>query len=296
MTTKFLIGHAENKEKSTGVTVILAPEGAVGGVSVRGAAPGTRETDLLRPMNSVQEANAVVLSGGSAFGLEASCGVMDYLREKNIGYQAGKHRVPIVAGAVLFDLDYKQFAFPDKALGYQACQAAVSDNHQQGNIGAGTGATIGKILGPDFASKGGLGISTIALDNGVEATAVIAVNAFGDIYNEKNEWVAGVRHPEQKTAKELLLEGKQQDMSGQNTTIGCILTNAILTKEQANKLADIGHDGFALAISPVHTEFDGDTLFALASGEKNCNFLSLSTACVEAVRKAILLSLTDLSE
>lgn len=288
MIEKFLIGHAENEGKDTGVTVILAPEGAVGGVSVRGAAPGTRETDLLRPMNSVQHANAVVLSGGSAFGLEASCGVMDYLREKNIGYQAGKHRVPIVAGAVLFDLDYGKFDFPDKQLGYQACEAATCDNSQQGNVGAGVGATIGKVMGPDFASKGGLGISTIQIDNGVEITAIIAVNAFGDIYNEKNQWIAGVRHPEGKNAKELLLEGTHHDMSGQNTTIGCILTNALLTKEQANKLADIAHDGFALAINPVHTEFDGDTLFALASGEKECSFLSLSTACVEVVRKAIV--------
>lgn len=292
MTTKFLIGHAENEEKNTGVTVILAPEGAVGGVSVRGAAPGTRETDLLRPMNSVQHANAIVLSGGSAFGLEASCGVMDYLREKNIGYQAGKHRVPIVAGAVLFDLDYGSFAFPDKQLGYQACEAASYNNTQQGNVGAGVGATIGKILGPELSSKGGLGISTIQLDNSVKITAVIAVNAFGDIYNEKNERIAGVRHPAHKTAKELLLEGRHHDMSGQNTTIGCILTNAVLTKEQANKLADIAHDGFALAISPVHTEFDGDTIFALASGEKSCNFLALSTACVEAVRKAIIQSVS----
>jgi L-aminopeptidase/D-esterase-like protein len=243
-------------------------------------------------MNSVQEAHAVVLSGGSAFGLEASCGVMDYLREKNIGYQAGKHRVPIVAGAVLFDLDYKQFAFPDKALGYQACQAAVINNTQQGNVGAGTGATVGKILGPDFASKGGLGIATIHLNDEVELTAVVAVNAFGDIYNEKNERIAGIRHPENKSAKELLLAGIHDDLSGQNTTIGCILTNAKLSKEQANKLADIAHDGLALAISPVHTEADGDTIFALASGEKNCNFLALSTACVEAVRKAIIHSVS----
>lgn len=292
MLKKFLIGHAENKEKSTGVTVVLAPDGAVGGVSVRGAAPGTRETDLLRPMNSVQEANAIVLSGGSAFGLEASCGVMDYLREKGIGYQAGNHRVPIVAGAVLFDLDYKEFAFPDKQLGYQACEAALSDNPQQGNVGAGVGATIGKVLGPDFASKGGLGLSTLQLSNGVEITAVIAVNAFGDVYNEKNEWLAGVRHPENQTAKELLLHSTPYDMSGQNTTIGCILTNAILTKEQANKLADIAHDGLALSINPVHTAFDGDTLFALASGEKECNFLSLSTACVEVVRKAVVQSIS----
>lgn len=292
MTTKFLIGHAEDMKRGTGVTVILAPEGAVGGVSIRGAAPGTRETDLLRPMNSVQKANAVVLSGGSAFGLEASCGVMDYLREKNIGYQAGKHRVPIVAGAVLFDLDYKEFAFPDKSLGYQACQAAVSDNKLQGNVGAGTGATVGKVLGPDFSSKGGLGIATIHLNDGVELTAVVAVNAFGDIYDEKNERIAGIKYPENKSAKELLLSGIHDDMSGQNTTIGCILTNAELTKEQANKLADIAHDGLALAINPVHTEFDGDTIFALASGEKSCNFLALSTACVEAVRKAIIQSVS----
>lgn len=292
MTNKFLIGHAQDETKGTGVTVILSPEGAVGGVSIRGAAPGTRETDLLRPMNSVQKANAIILSGGSAFGLEASCGVMDYLHEKNIGYQAGKHRVPIVAGAVLFDLDYKEFAFPDKALGYQACQSAIPNNTLHGNIGAGTGATIGKLLGPSSSSKGGLGVSTIRLDNGVEITAVIAVNAFGDIYNEKNEWIAGIQHPEKKQRRSCLLAGTHTDMSGQNTTIGCILTNAALTKEQTNKLADIAHDGLALAINPVHTAFDGDTIFALASGELESNFLALSTACVEVVRRAIVQSVS----
>ncbi len=287
MSHHFFIGHESDSEKSTGVTVILAPDGAVGGVSVRGAAPGTRETDLMRPMNTVKKANAVVLCGGSAYGLEACCGVMDYLREIGKGYQAGAHIVPIVAGAVLFDLDYKKFAYPDKEMGYRAAKNATAGNSSSGSIGAGTGATIGKILGPDASSKGGLGISTITLANGAEVTAIIAVNAIGDVYNEKGDMIAGVACPG-KTSIDLLLEGSTCDLEGQNTTIGCILTNATLDKEQTNKLADIAHDGLALSIKPVHTTFDGDTLFALASGEVECDFLPLSAACVEAVRKAVI--------
>lgn len=286
MTDKFLIGHAQDINKGTGVTVILAPEGAVGGVSVRGAAPGTRETDLLRPLNSVQKANAVVLSGGSAFGLESCHGVMEYLRERGWGFQAGDHVVPIVPGAVLFDLNYKGFAYPDKAMGYLAACSAKAFNNSQGSIGAGAGATIGKILGPDHAAKAGIGVSTFKLNDGLELTAIIAVNAWGDIYNDKNEVIAGLTPPK-KSVLEHLLAGASYDGSGQNTTIGCVLTNAKLTKEEANKLADLAHDGLALAIKPVHTAFDGDTIFALASGEVEGNFLALSAACPEVVAQAI---------
>ena len=285
---KFLIGHGSDNSKGTGVTVILAPGGAVGGVSVRGAAPGTRETDLLKPMNTVREAHAVVLCGGSAFGLEACCGVMDYLYEKRIGFLAGSHIVPIVAGAVLFDLNYQEFAYPNKQMGYLAAKEATAYNFMQGNVGAGTGATVGKILGPELAAKGGLGIATMKLQDDVRITAIMAVNAVGDVYNEENEMIAGLKHPDGKTTMDLLLEGATSDLEGQNTTIGCILTNATLTKEQTNKLADIAHDGLALAIKPVHTIFDGDTIFALASGEREGNFPSLLAACVEVTRSAIV--------
>jgi len=285
MASSFLIGHESNEEAGTGVTVILAPDGAVGGVSVRGAAPGTRETDLLRPGNTVQEVHAVVLTGGSAFGLEACNGVMEYLYEKGHGFKAGKFTVPIVSGAVLFDLGYKHFAYPTKAMGYQASLNARPLMLQSGSIGVGTGATIGKILGPEFAGKGGLGMATIELGDAY-VTAIIGVNAIGDIYDGEQK-IAGILH--EKTVMELLLqEAKTVDLAGQNTTIGCILTNADLTKEQVNRLADIAHDGLALAIRPVHTMMDGDTIFALAECRVQVEFLVLQAACVEAVRLAVV--------
>ena len=289
MLNKFLIGHETDLDNGTGVTVILAVDGAIGGVSVRGAAPGTRETDLLRPMNTVQHVHAVVLAGGSAFGLDASSGVMKYLHEQGIGFQAGAHIVPIVTSAVIFDLNYKNFAYPDGEMGYTAAKNATYDHTLQGNIGAGSGATIGKILGPDHASKGGLGIATLQLKDGVMITAVVVVNAVGDIYNNAGEFLAGVKHPSGRSTIDLLLDGAStHDILGQNTTIGCVLTNAKLTKEAANKLADIAHDGFALAIKPVHTTLDGDTMFALSSNEIETDFLTLQTACVQVVQQAII--------
>ena len=290
MLNKFLIGHETDLDHGTGVTVILAKEGAIGGVSVRGAAPGTRETDLLRPMNTVQHVHAVVLAGGSAFGLDAASGVMKYLHEQKIGFQAGTHLVPIVTSAVIFDLNYKDFAYPDAQMGYIAAKNARCDHTLQGHIGAGCGATIGKILGPEHAAKGGLGSATLQLKEGVIITAIVIVNAVGDIYNHAGEFVAGVKHPKGLSTVDLLLDGatNTHDVLGQNTTIGCILTNAKLTKEAVNKLADIAHDGLALAIKPVHTTFDGDTMFALSSNEVEADFLTLQTACVQVVQQAII--------
>ncbi|MCL2560492.1 MAG: P1 family peptidase [Turicibacter sp.] len=286
---KFLIGHATDEENGTGVTVILAKEGAVGGVSVRGAAPGTRETDLLNPVNAVQTVHAVVLAGGSAFGLDASSGVMKYLHEQGVGFQAGKHIVPIVTSAIIFDLNYKRFAFPDQLMGYEAAKNASVNNVLQGHIGAGCGATVGKILGPDSAGKGGLGMASMQLKEGVTVTAIVVTNALGDIYDEKGEFLAGVKHPDQRSSIDLLLAGAQtEDLAGQNTTIGCVLTNAKLSKSEVNKLADISHDGLALSIKPVHTAFDGDTMFALSSNEVDVDFLILQTACVQVVQQAIV--------
>ena len=289
MLNKFLIGHETDLENGTGVTVILAMDGAIGGVSVRGAAPGTRETDLLRPMNTVQHVHGVVLAGGSAFGLDASAGVMTYLHEQGVGFKVEPHIIPIVSSAVIFDLSYKNFAYPDAQMGYAAAKNATCNNNLQGNIGAGCGATIGKILGPDHASKGGLGFATRHLKNGIIITAIIVVNAIGDIYNKAGEFIAGVKHPNGQSTVDLLLDGVDaHNVLGQNTTIGCILTNAKLTKEAANKLADIAHDGLALAIKPVHTTFDGDTIFALSSNEVEVDFLTLQTACVQVVQQAII--------
>ncbi|MDR1905366.1 MAG: P1 family peptidase [Clostridiales bacterium] len=297
MTDKFLIGHADDAEKGTGVTVLLALEGATGGVSVRGAAPGTRETDLLRCGNTVEKINAVVLAGGSAFGLESCCGVMDYLRERGVGYDAGGFKVPIVCGAVLYDLEYKAFAYPDKKMGYLAASTALAESFQCGNVGAGTGATIGKILGMTSAAKGGLGVYSVKIGE-IEVTAVIAVNAMGDVYGKDGKIIAGAKAGGEFVDTMKLLTGGAfsadvENLRGKNTTIGCILTNAKLNKEQANKLADIAHDGYAEAIRPVHTMFDGDTIFAMASGEKKGEFLQICAAAVEATAAAVRIAVAN---
>ena len=292
---KFLIGHKTDLENGTGVTVILAKDGAIGGVSVRGAAPGTRETDLLRPMNTVQHVHAVVLAGGSAFGLDAASGVMNYLHQQGVGFEAGSHIVPIVPAAVIFDLNYKNFAYPNQQMGYEAAKHAHHDNFSQGNIGAGCGATVGKILGPEQASKGGLGTATLQLKDGVIITAIMVVNALGDVYDNQGRFLTGLKHPDGLSTVDVLLEDvNTYNFAGQNTTIGCVLTNAKLSKEEANKLADIAHDGLALNIRPVHTSFDGDTIFALSSDDIQTDFLTLQTACVQVVGQAIMNAISSL--
>lgn len=288
MLENFKIGHITDEINGTGVSVILCEEGAVGGVSVRGSSPATRETDLLKSGNTVEEINAVVLSGGSAYGLEAGCGVMEYLRENGYGYPAGGHRVPIVCGASLYDLEYKEFAYPSKRDGYDAAKIAAKDNFVGGRIGAGTGCTVGKIAGMKNASKSGLGVGCAVIDDEVELAVIVAVNALGDVYDvETNEIIAGVKGGEAfLNTEKLLLAGTQIESLG-NTTIACILTNAALDKTQMNKLCDIAHDGYALAIRPVHTVFDGDAIFGMSKGNKECNFTVLSTAVVKLLSKAI---------
>ncbi len=287
----FKIGNVESKTKSTGVTVILAEGGAVGGVSVRGSAPATRETDLLKSENSVDKVNAVFLSGGSAFGLDSASGIVQYLAEKGVGYATSAMPVPIVCGACLYDLDYKNVAFPDKELGYLACKNAKSDNFECGNVGAGCGATVGKVLGAMSASKGGLGVATFVFDDGVEMCAIVAVNAFGDIYDYKNgQKVTGaVVNGKSINIIDLLnYDRKMLQSLGQNTTIGCFLTNAKLTKCEANKLADIAHDGYAMTIKPAHTMVDGDAIFALASGEIEGDFMKISCYAPTLMAQAVL--------
>lgn len=272
MLEKFKIGHWTDEEKGTGVTVILSEEGAIAGGSVQGCAPATRETDLLRVDKTVQKVNAVTLSGGSAFGLEASCGVMSYLYEKGCGYDTGAFKVPIVVGASLYDLEYKCFAFPDKEAGYKAAESAKDNNFESGNIGAGTGATVGKIFKMKGSMKGGLGVKTYS-ENGLEIAVFAAVNALGDIINEKGKIIAGTRLGKKLfagSAKYYKLYLKT--FKKMNTTISCIITNAKLTKEQANIIADIAHKGYDMAINPSHTIFDGDAVFCLASGDINFDF------------------------
>ena len=287
MLNKFKIGHYTNEEKGTGCTVILAEDGAVGGCSIRGSSPATRETDLLKTEKKVDSVNAVVLSGGSAFGLEASSGVMDYLFENGKGYNAGKYVVPIVVGASIYDLEYKDFGYPDKQAGYEAAKNASVGNFEKGVIGGATGSTVSKLLGMPSAVKTGLGVQTYSM-NGLEIAVITLVNALGDVVKD-GKIIAGALTPdgEPVSMKKIFTLGGFDEPKCANTTIGCVLTNAKLTKAQANLLADIAHDGFALSLSPSHTRFDGDAMFTLASGEIDVAFDTLLALIPDLVARSI---------
>lgn len=267
------LGHAEDKLALTGTSVVLCKDGFTAGVDVRGAGPGTRETDLLRAENLVQKVHAVFLTGGSAYGLDVGGGIMKFLEEKNIGFDVGVGVVPIVPGAVLFDLalgDYK--VRPDFNMGYTAAKNASEKDETMGNFGAGCGASVGKILGNDFAMKSGIGQSSIKVGNLV-VSSIVALNALGDIFDyEAGKIIAGVYDKENKKFLDTcaLYEKSLNDynqFSPANTTISVIATNAKLTKANCNKISQMAHDGYARSISPVHTMNDGDTIFTLASSE-----------------------------
>lgn len=283
----FKIGNV-NIDNSTGVTVIISEEGSVGGVSVRGSAPATRETDLLKSGNSVEKINAVVLTGGSAFGLDAASGVMKYLKERGIGFKSGKNTVPIVTAASLYDLDYISDITPTHDDGYKAAMIADAIKIESGCIGAGVGATIGKILGAASAVKSGLGMAELKLGS-LEIVAIIAVNAFGNVYDYTDgKLLAGATLNGHKIdIVDAIAQNMCAEISSANTTIGCVLTNARLTRAQANKLADIAHDGYAMAIRPVHTMVDGDAIFVMADGEIDCDFMQLSCVVPRLVADAI---------
>lgn len=266
------VGHFTVPHRPTGCTVILPDEPAVAGVEVRGSAPGTRETDLLLPVNLVEQVHAIVLSGGSAFGLDAASGVMRWLDEHGCGFPVGTARVPIVPAAVLFDLDVGDHRVrPDADAGYRAADAASDAPPAEGSVGAGTGATVGKLWGLDRAMKGGIGTAS-ATANGTTVGAIVAVNAVGDVVDPRSgRVVAGARtadglRPQRTTASLLAGELPQALRPGAATTIGCVATDARLTKAQAQKLAQSAHGGYARAIDPAHTLYDGDTVFALATG------------------------------
>lgn len=293
MLDKFKIGHYTDSEKGTGCTVILCEDGAVGGCSIRGSSPATRETDLLKTEKTVSSVNAVVLSGGSAFGLEAGSGVMDYLYEQGKGYNAGKYRVPIVVGASIYDLEYKEFGYPNKQAGYEAAKSAKSGNFERGVIGGASGATISKLLGMPTAIKTALGVQTYSI-NGLEIAVIMLVNALGDVIKD-GEIIAGALDPNGKpiSMKKIFTMGGIDEPKCANTTIGCIITNAKLTKAQANLLSDLAHDGFALALSPSHTRFDGDAMFTLASGEVDVAFDTLGAIIPDLTARAIQSSVTE---
>ncbi len=288
------IGHADNGHN--GVTVILCPKGCMGGVDVRGGGPGTRETDLLHPEKAAESVNAIVLTGGSAYGLESACGVMKWLAERGYGFKVSGKVVPIVPAAVIFDLNEKQTYYPDIALGYKACENAQSDAPLFGNVGVGKGATVGKLRGMKYCCKSGVGAATEKIA-GAYVTAVVAVNALGDVFDpERGEIVAGCRNADGgfAFAEKKLLEGEYFKFLTGNTTIGCVITNAKLNKVQTNKLASAAHNGLARTIYPVHTDYDGDTLFALSAGKMPVvNFALLQTAAVKAVERAVVGAVTS---
>lgn len=268
-----LVGHAQDAEALTGCSVILFPRGAVGGGEVRGGAPGTRETDLLGCMNLVEEINAILVAGGSAFGLAAADGVMSYLEEKGMGFNTVIARVPIIPAAVIFDLSIGDSTRrPDAQMGYLASLSASEDLSAQGNVGAGMGATVGKVLGDAFCMKGGWGFSAFESEEGFKVVSFAAVNAFGDVVGEDGRIIAGARNPEGGFLNtELFLEGtlgRRLNAPGNpNTTVGTIVTNARLNKAEVNWVARMGHNGLARALAPSHTKLDGDTVFAAALGE-----------------------------
>ena len=272
------VGHFTLPGGLTGCTVVLADgDGAVGGVAQRGGAPGTRETDLLDPLNLVERVNAIVLSGGSAFGLDAAQGVLKYLEEKNIGYKTNAGVVPIVPSAILFDLGFGgNKTRPTADCGYKAANAATNGAVAEGNVGAGAGATVGKIGGGRRPMKAGIGSAAIVLPSGLIVGAIVAVNAVGDIIDPMTgNVVAGARNPDGKLAdaRKLIRSGAQaaSPRPGENTTIGVVATNARLTKAQASRMASMADDGLARALYPSHTLSDGDTVFALATGGWNGN-------------------------
>lgn len=268
------VGHHTLTGRPTGCTVIVAESGAVAGVDVRGGAPGTRETDLLNPLNLVQQVHAIVLSGGSAFGLAAADGVMKYLEEKQIGFPYGRRVIPIVPAAILFDLSIGDARIrPGPDCGYEAARAATSVPVVEGNVGAGAGATVGKLLRADRAMKGGIGTASIELPDGLIVAALVAVNAAGNVVDPATgQFVAGGRTDDGGSIADLraLLRRDPRPAAGalENTTIGVVATNASLTKLQATKLAQMAHDGYARAIYPAHLSVDGDTIFALSTGTR----------------------------
>ncbi len=291
------IGHFTHSRGATGCTVVLTQSGAVAGVDVRGAAPGTRETDLLDPTNLVQQVHAVLLSGGSAFGLDAATGVMKFLEERGVGYDVGVAKVPIVPAAVLFDLAVGNAKIrPDATAGYQACKNASKKLPAEGNFGAGAGATVGKFFGMSRAMKSGIGTASIKLPIGVTVGAIVAVNAVGDVFDpSNNQLLAGLRSSDGKKligTMNAISRGENLPplLGGMNTTIGVVAVDAKLDKAQCQKIAQMAHNGLARTINPVHTMYDGDTIFALATGksETTANVTLLGALAAEVMAQSVI--------
>ncbi len=300
-----LVGHAQDLDALTGCTVVICSKGATAGVDQRGGAPGTRETDAIQPMHLVKKAHAILLSGGSAFGLDAAAGVMHYLEEQGIGFDTGVAKVPIVPAAVIFDLAIgRPDARPDQAMGYQACLNTSLNSTEQGNIGAGTGATVGKLLGPAQSMKSGLGSASIDIGNGVIVGALVVVNAFGDVFDSvTNQILAGTRtlvkgpvrvgngdYFADTMATMKTFAGKTiLNFAGKhNTVVGIVASNAKLSVEETNKVAQMAQDGLARVIKPAHTMLDGDTIFALSTGAKKADVNLIGAYAAEVFSIAII--------
>lgn len=282
------IGHTQDFEGGTGVTVLIPPEGNTCAVDVRGGGPGTRETDLLAPENSVQGVNALVLSGGSAYGLAASIGVVEGLEKDGIGFEVPAGIVPIVPQAILYDLDYKSYKTrPDRAMGLAAYKNASKDEKRQGIIGAGTGATVGKALGMEYAMKSGLGSATIEI-GALKISALVALNAMGDIFDyEKGKQIGGIRKDGNFISSLEVFKNYLAKPGQLNTTIGIIATNAILDKKELKKVASMTHNGYARSINPVHTMYDGDTIFSLATNKVKADINVVGSFGAQAMSRAI---------
>ncbi len=290
-----LVGHTQNKEAATGCTAVLCERGAVPGVDVRGGAPGTREIVALDPVNVIPVAHAVYLGGGSAYGLDGAGGVMQYLEERGMGFNVDVGVVPIVPAAVLFDLKISRHDVrPDKEMGYQACKNAVSPNTEQGNVGVGTGCYVGFSAGAEFAMKGGLGTASSIVDDLIVG-ALVAVNCFGDIFDpHSGKIIAGRLTPDKKQFTNTLQtisrahREKSPAFVGEGTTIGVIATNAKITKAEATKVAMMAHDGYARIINPIHTMFDGDTIFCLGTGPVETDLTTLGAIAADVMAQAII--------
>lgn len=297
------VGQVQDDEALTGCTVVLSRQGAVAGVDVRGSAPGTRETDLLNPVNLVEKVHAIVLAGGSAFGLEAATGVMRYLEENGIGFDTGAAKVPIVPAAILFDLNIGRADIrPDAEMGYRAAASASSNAPAEGNVGAGTGASVGKIFGLKSAMKTGIGTASIQA-GGLIVGALVAVNAFGDVIDPQGgQILAGARSTNLGPLKlgqagyfgdtlEIMKTFIGKTVMGfatrANTLIGVVATNAKLSKAEATKVAQMAQDGIARTVRPAHTMLDGDAIFALATGEKKADTSTVGALAAEVVAQAI---------
>lgn len=299
------VGHAHNLEARTGCSVVLCKgEGAVAGVDVRGAAPGTRETDLLEPGNLVERVHAILLTGGSVFGLDAACGVVRWLEERGVGFDVGVAHVPIVPAAVIFDLAVGDASVrPCSSMGYDACERASSDAVEEGLLGVGAGAMVGKILGIGLASAGGVATASIKLASNVTVGAIVVVNSFGDIIDPANGRIlAGARSPKGRgwldtqraiesaafTQSDKKPKKPLPPSAIENTTLAVVATDARLTKAEARKVAVMAHDGMARAIKPIHTMFDGDTIFALSTGKLQSDVTTIGSVAADLIARAIV--------